>query len=34
VPRDWPIATPPETREIFSSVSFDPVRFLERVRPR
>jgi hypothetical protein len=29
VPRDWPTATPPQTREIFSSVSFDPVSALE-----
>jgi hypothetical protein len=34
VPSDWPIATPPATREIFSSVSFDPVYFLERVTSR
>ncbi len=28
LPAHWPIATPPETREIFSSVSFDPVECL------
>ncbi|HTJ47742.1 MAG TPA: hypothetical protein VL463_36850 [Kofleriaceae bacterium] len=31
VPTDWPDAMPPASREIFSSVSFDPVFFYERI---
>ena len=30
VPPDWPEATPPRVKEVFSSVAFDPVYFWER----